>query len=418
MSIASWVGKVLRLSDGQFWGQWYGGNTWAGRSVNENNALQLSAWWRSVKLYADVVGALPIKLYERDESDNRRQVRDHPVAGLISGDPNIDQTSQEFWSGIAASLAMFGNSYAEKRYVGASLAALEPLPYDTQPDRDHNSAGNLEFRFTDPITRKTVWLPTDRVFQVRGFNVGKADYGLSPLAAARQGLSISLATEEATGQAFAQGLRSSGFFTGPRMDAAQRAQFTEVFINPIIGNDAKAHYGILENGFDFKPVNISPKDAEMLMSRRFNVEEICRFMGVPPILVGHSADGQTMWGTGVEAIINQWLTSGLNSFLTSIEKAINKRLLLPKERGLYYAEFERNALLRTDSAARADFISKMIQNAQMTPNEGRKTDNRLPMPGGDQLFVNSSLTPLVQSGSKPPAWIQPAPGDPIPEPTP
>jgi hypothetical protein len=41
----------------------------------------------------------------------------------------------------------------------------------------------------------------------------------------------------------------------------------------------------------------------MLLSRRFNVEEIARFMGMPPILLGHSADGQTMWGTGVGAII-------------------------------------------------------------------------------------------------------------------
>src|SRR6185295_10589798 len=100
MSLLSWVGRVLKLTDGQFWGQWYGGETWAGRPVNEANSLQLSAWWRSIKLYADVVGALPIKLYERTDNDNRIQVRDHPVANLIA-DPNLDQTGQEFWGGIA-----------------------------------------------------------------------------------------------------------------------------------------------------------------------------------------------------------------------------------------------------------------------------------------------------------------------------
>jgi HK97 family phage portal protein len=397
--LTSWVGKVFGLRDGQFWSTYYGGDTWAGRPVNEENSLQLSAWWRSVKLYADVVGALPIKLYERLDNDDRKQVRDHPVANLISADPNIDQTSQEFWSGMSANLAMLGNTYAEKRYTGKSLSALDPLPCDTVPDRTHSPSGDLEFRYND--RGKIEWLPRDKVFQVRGFTVGKSDVGMSPLAAARQGLSIALATEESAGKTFAQGMRTSGFFTAPqgvKLQQQQRDDFRKTFIDPIIGNDASAQYGILEHGFSFSPVNIAPKDAEMLLSRRFNVEEICRFMGVPPVLVGHSADGQTMWGTGVEAIINQWLTSGLNSFLTNIEKSINKRLLTATERTRFYAEFERNALLRIDSAARAEFISKMIQNAQMTPNEGRKTDNRLPLPGGDVLLVNSTLVPLTDAG--------------------
>jgi HK97 family phage portal protein len=396
MSLLSWVGSIIGLRDGQFWSSYYAGDTWAGKPVNEVNSLQLSAWWRAVRLYADVVGALPLKFYELSSNGDRQQVRDHPIATLIGSEPNIDQTSQEFWSGMAGGLAMLGNGYSEKRYVGKTLAALEPMPLDTKPDRTNNSEGNLEFRFND--RGKTEWLPRDKVFQIRGFTLGKSDEGLSPLAAGRQGLSIALATEESAGKTFSQGMRASGFFTGPALKPDQRKQFTETFINPILGNDASAHYGILENGFDFKPVAIAPKDAEMLLSRRFNVEEICRFMGVPPILVGHNADGTTAWGTGVESIINMWLTLGLNSFLTSIERSINKRLLLPTERSRYFAEFERNALLRIDSAARAEFISKMIQNAQMTPNEGRKTDNKLPLPGGDVLLINSTLIPLTDAG--------------------
>ncbi|WP_315833911.1 phage portal protein [Bradyrhizobium prioriisuperbiae] len=396
MSLLSWVGKVIGLRDGQFWSVYGGGDTWAGKPVNEVNSLQLSAWWRAVRLYADVVGALPLKFYEKSSNGDRKQIADHPIANLIGSDPNQEQTSQEFWSGISGGLAMLGNGYAEKRFVGKTLAALEPMPLDTRPDRCNNPDGDLEFRFND--RGKTEWLPRDKVFQVRGFTLGRADEGLSPLAAGRQGLSIALATEESAGKTFSQGMRASGFFTGPKLTPDQRTQFTKTFIDPILGNDASAHYGILENGFDFKQVNIAPKDAEMLLSRRFNVEEICRFMGVPPILVGHNAEGMTAWGTGVESIINMWLTLGLNSFLTSIERSINKRVLSPVERSSYFAEFERNALLRIDSQARAEFIAKMIQNAQMTPNEGRRTDNKLPMPGGDVLLVNSTLIPLTDAG--------------------
>lgn len=407
MGLLSWMGRIIGLRDGEFWSRYYGGETWAGRTVNEENALNLSTWWRAVRLYADVTGALPMKLYERMANDDRVVVRDHDLSSLISLQPNGDQTPQEFWSATAASLAMLGNSYSEKRFLGKRIVALDPLPGDTYPSRTRHKDGNLEYRYMD--RGKEEWLPREKVFHVRGFMFGKGDVGLSPLAAGRQGLSIALATEEATGKTFSQGLRLSGFFTGTA-NKEQREDFKRVFIDPITGNDASAHYGILPPQFGFTPINIAPKDAEMLLSRRFNVEEICRFMGVPPIMVGHHADGQTAWGTGIESIINMWLTLGYNSFLRYIESSINRWLLDPSDRGRFYVEYERNALLRIDSAARAEFISKMIQNAQMTPNEGRKTDNRLPMEGGDQLLINSALVPLVDAGKKQASTV--------PEPTP
>ena len=401
MGLVSWVRRNLGLTDHKEW-PYQSAHNWAGKTVTHEGALNLSAWFRGVRLYADVTGALPLKFYERRGNDDRVQVRDHPVAIITGQDPNLEQTTQEFWGAQAAALTISGNAFAEKAYVGPRLVSLEPMPRDTFVDREN---GALVYRFND--RGKSEQLPVDKVFHTRAFHLG-GDVGLSPLSYARQTLGLALATEEATGKTFAQGMRASGFFTGPSLKPEQRADFKKTFIDPIIGNNAEAHYGILENGFDFKQVNMSPKDAEMLLSRRFNIEEVARYLGVPPILLGHAQDGMTAWGSGVENIMLSWLTLGLNSFLTNIEKSVNKRLLRPEERIKYYAEFDRNALLQADSTARGEFISKMIQNAQMTPNEGRKKDNRSPMPGGDQLLVNSTLVPLTSVGQPRPQLPAPA----------
>lgn len=389
-----------------------GGENWAGKSVTPDGAMNLSAWWRGVKLYAEVTGAASLKFYERLENDDRKQIRDHPIADLISFDPNIDQTTQEFWGCQAAALAIFGNSYAEKQFSGERLTALQPLPFDTHPYRDPGT-DELKYRFSNGA--KTEILPREKVFHTRGFSLG-GDVGISPLAAARQALSISLATEQATGQTFAHGLRTDGFFAGPLVTEKQRDDFTKAFIDPITGNNATARYGVLPSGFDFKTINIPPKDAEMLLSRRHNIEELARFLGMPPVLLGHSADGVTQWGSGVENIILSWLTLGLDAFWRNIELSINKRLLSRTDRRKYYAEFDRQGLMRADSAAMAEFMSKLIQNGVMTPNQGRKKLNWLPQDGGDQLLVNSTLIPLLQVGQRPAARVQPAPGQPIPEP--
>ena len=170
----------------------------------------------------------------------------------------------------------------------------------------------------------------------------------------------------------------------------------------------------LPPGFTFKPLNMSPEDAQLLESRRFNIEEICRWFGVFPILIGHAADGQTMWGSGVEQINLAWLTLYLGPELQRIEQAIEKQLLTPVDRARgFYVEYTVDALLRADSKSRAELISKHSQNGTRTRNELRALDNLPPRPGGDILTVQSNLVPLDQLGASPPRPTQPAAGDPI-----
>jgi HK97 family phage portal protein len=394
MNPLSWAAKRIRLTDNRFWGYWFGLSTWANRSAGPNDALKLSAWWRGVKLYADVTGALPFKVYERVGPEDRREATDHEVNTLTSFDPNADDTTQEFWGLQAAQLVAGGNAYAEKRYIGSRLVALQPMPPDTHPHRDQIGAP-LKYRFNDRGRYED--LPGAMVLHTRGFRFG-GDLGLSALAYARETIGGSLATEEAAARMYAQGLRASGMFTGPIETSTQAADFKKNYVEPFEGAKGEGGSLILPPGFDFKGINLSAKDAELIMSRKFNVEDIARFLGIPPVLLGHASEGQTMFGTGVQNIILAWLALGLDGHLTTIEKSVNKRLFRPGDRRRFYAEFDRNALMRADSAARAEFISRMISAAQMTPNEGRRKDNRPPLPGGDQLFINSTNIPIHLAG--------------------
>jgi phage portal protein BeeE len=105
-----------------------------------------------------------------------------------------------------------------------------------------------------------------------------------------------------------------------------------------------------------------------------------------------------MWGSGVEAIVLQWLTTGLNPFLTRIEKRIRLQLIPPGDRRRIYAEFNREAMLQADSAGKAAFLSTMVQNALMTRNEARAKLNLAAMPGGDVLTAQTNLAPLDKLG--------------------
>ena len=395
MSLISWIGRKIGLTDSAFWGTWFGGSSWSGRSVSVEGAMKLSAWWACVRVISETVATLPIGIYEKT-ADGKTARPDHPLYSLLHDSPNADQTPVEFWEGQVAPVAIIGNSFAEKMFIGNRLTALQPIPFQNcGVTRDAD--GDLRFSFND--RGKRVVLPSDKVLHIRGFGVG-GDLGLSPVAYARNTLGGAMDTDEAAARVFGTGLRAAGFLMSPQvLKPEQREAAQKKLIKPLEGPEAEGKIGLLEAGWKFQPNNIPPKDAEMVLSRKFNVEDICRWLNVPPILIGHAGEGQTMWGSGIEQIMLGWLTLGLRAYIKRIEAAINTRLVTPAERGRIFAEYNLDGLVRPDSAGRAALMSVLAQNGLRTRNELRGLDNKEPLPGGDQLTVQSNLVPIDQLGT-------------------
>jgi hypothetical protein len=160
---------------------------------------------------------------------------------------------------------------------------------------------------------------------------------------------------------------------------------------------------LLEGGVKFNALGINPNDAQLLETRAFSIEEICRWYRVPPYMVGHS-EKSTSWGTGLEQQNLGFLQYTLRPWLKRIEQAVNKKLLGPTERREFYSEFNFEALLRADSAGRAAFFSQMVQNGIYTRDEVRGKENLTPMGGNaDELTVQVNMTTLDALGKMPPA---------------
>lgn len=419
MSLLSswWKKPALKVQDPENSRRGKPGDTWSGKDVGASGAMQLSAFWASVRLNAETIGSLPLPIYERQSDGSKKPVSDHKLYSVLHDSPNADQSAAEFWESQVISLCIFGNAYSlkDKRDDGSiiSLTPLSAAPGAMNRRRDER--GVLRYSFTHR-GKRYIDRTEDDIFHIRGFGDDGLGGGLSTIAFARQSLSIGEAVGSSAGATFRNGMKSSIFFTAPagvKLTEPNRKDFRETFIDPYVGGEA-VNAGLLEHGFDVKAVSLPPKDAELLMTWRFSVEDICRWLRVPPVLIGHAGEGQTMWGSGIEQIMLGWLTLGLRPQLTRIEQAIKKRLIIPAERGRIFAEFNVEGLLRADSAGRAALLSSLSQNGLLTRNEGRALDNRPPMPGGDFLTVQSALVPLEMLPKLTPAKVQPAPGEPIP----
>lgn len=148
----------------------------------------------------------------------------------------------------------------------------------------------------------------------------------------------------------------------------------------------------------YQQLSLSPEDQQLLETRRYTIEEICRWFDVPPVLVHHS--NVTTWGTGIEQIVEGFNKFTVRPMCVSIEQAVRKRVMTPAQRARMAVEFALDALLRANAKDRADLHAKNVQNGLMTRNEVRQLENLQPDPSpmADALTVQSNLLPIDMLG--------------------
>lgn len=327
--------------------------------------------------------------------------RGSQVDTLIRVSPNADQTPMEFWEQMVGCMELLGEGAARKHWnIGRTrVVAIEVIDPRRLRDVENPQGTAWWWEYTN-FRGEKIELRQDDVLHLPGFSM-QGRRGISAVAVARETLGLALAANKTAGNLFKSGMRNSGFLeTGQVLDEDDREKLTKI-MSQYMGAANAGGLMILEGGMKFNALNMSAQDAELLLTRKFEIEEIGRWFGMPPILLGHAVDGQTMWGSGVDSIIQSWMTLGLNQRLRRVQQVIQKRLMTPSERaeGLY-VRFNADALLAVNSTARIGFITQAVQNSILTPDEGRALLERGAMPGGDQLLAQVNLVPLGQLGDK------------------
>lgn len=420
------VGQAFRLSGPIPFGAFFSGANYAQKTVTVDTVLNLSTAWACSRLISGTLATLPLHVMQRDSAGVRRLAKDHPVSELLRGSPNATQTPVEFKEGMFASLVLNGMAYARKIRVGGEVMSLQPWDYDRcVPMRTERGA--LFYRMTSRNGTQEDVSPDD-VFVLKGFTDNRdPDIGLSTIAYGRQTFGNAIAVEETVGRQYAKGLKQPGFFytdnPAVKLDADKRAQF-QAIIDAFTGSQNAGAQMLLEAGFKWQSMGIKPDDYEMLATRGVNGEEVCRWFGVPPPMVG-IFDKMTSWPGGQEGMRSDFRDFCLLPLITRIEEAINTRLLTRDDRlAGFFVKMSSEGLLRGDLKARTEHYASGLQNGYLTRGRVQELEDWDIMSeaeGRDLYTVQQNLTPLdmlqreaeartMKNTGTPPAPVVPTPG--------
>jgi HK97 family phage portal protein len=361
----------------------------AAASVTLDTAMQLSAVFASVRLISETVASLPLNVYRKPTSGTKREIADqHPLQILFAGKPNRWQTRQEYFETLMYQKVSLGNSYSAIQRNGRDeIIGLVPL-MSPQMEVKLEKSGAMQYRYTNGqdvnvYSSKSIW--HNKLF-------GNGVIGLSPLGYARNSIGIGIAAEESVTSIYANGGKPSGILTIDKiLTSEQRAAIRENFKELAEGENNRLF--TLEAGMDYKTVSLSPQDIELLSSRRFQIEDIARFFGVPSALINDTSS-TTAWGSGIQQIVEGFYKLTLRPYLSRMEASMMNNLLTNTERAKYEIEFDFNELVQPFLAERIKSYKEAITGAIMTPNQCRKEEGWPDIEGGDQLYMQQQMTPL------------------------
>jgi HK97 family phage portal protein len=355
------------------------------------HAIGLSATWACVSFWAGNIASLPLTVQRRGEGGVAVDDPSHPLYWLLHDSPNYDQSAFDFWEFMVASIELRGNAYAEiARRDDGFIVSLTPIPPDLVGVR-RISTGELLYTWKDGGGRHEV-LQGD-MLHIRGFGGGPLG-SVSPLAACRQAFTSALAVDRAASTMFANGVRTSGVLsTDKPLTGDQRSLAEQLLQEKFVGAQNAGRPMLLDNGLKWEQLSIDPNDAEMLESRRFSVEEICRVFEVDPHLVGQT-QGNSSLGSSIADQTLSVLKFKMRKRLKRIEGALSKQLLSRADRAAGVAiRFNVEAFLRADSKGRSEFYKNM--QPFMTVNQVRALEGWAPVPGGDVIYKQMQDLPIT-----------------------
>lgn len=371
-----------------------GSSNSAGEYIDDNTALALSAVWACVNLLAGTTATLPLMVY-KPEGAGRVPAKDHPLYRILHDDPNADQTDVDFWEYSGAALELRGNAFAEKiRGSAGQLVGLEPIPPSIMSTRIRED-GEIGYRWT--LDGKSHDKTSRDVLHIRGFGGGKLG-GLSTLTYASETFGLSRSQNRTIGHLNRNSIRASGVYQTPtKLTRPQRQEIEDALAKRMAGVANAGRPMVIGHDLKWQALTINPVDVELLASRGFSIEEICRFFGVPPFMIGHN-EKNSGYPTSLESQLLLFEKFSLRRRLNRIEKALRKQLLTAEDiaRGITI-EFVMEGLLRADSETRAKFYTSGLQNGWMTINEVRAKENLPPVTGGDVPRMQMQNIPITMT---------------------
>ena len=363
----------------------------SGTNVSPDTALTFTAVWAAIRLLTESVSSLPISVYRVENNGDKTEAVKESLYSLLKYKPNSYQNKITFFEKIMMDLCVNGNSYVYiERNRLARVTGLYCMNYEDMTIIQKDNQLFYENGETGEVYN------SNDLLHFTGMTTDGIK-GLSPIDQCKKAIGWGMAIEEYGNTFFKNGAKLSGVLSTDRsLSETAIDRLRKSFNNTYSQLSGSNQTAILEEGLTFKPVGISPDQAQFLASRTFSLEEICRIWNIPPHML---ADLSKSSFNNIEMQSQEFVTYTLLPYLTRIENEMNLKLFRTSDVGKLFIKFNVGGLLRGNTKDRSEFYTKMINTGVMSINEVRALEDLNKIEDGDKHFMQMNMTTIEKIGA-------------------
>jgi HK97 family phage portal protein len=350
-------------------------------SFEINKNMTLSAVYCAVNRISDAIATLDLKPYRIDEKGFRHEFKDHPLWELLTVQPNSRMGKYNFWKVGICNMLNNGNFYIHiKRNESFTPTELELIA----PNLVAKGIVNGQKKYSVKGIKGLV----DDSNMIHVLNFPDADdpeTGISVMEYARQSLEGSYNAEIHSSEFLKNGTNANVYIQAEgRPTPQQVSDIQNVWRNSYDATSGQKNIPVVPIGMNVHQLSISPRDAQLLESRQWNITEIARWYNINSALLHDNT--KQLSGT-VEAMQIEFLNTTLQPLMQKIINEFVRKLILPKDRQTITLDFDTTDLIKMDSTATAAYYTQMTNNGFYSVNDVRKKLGQPYAEGGDEVYI-------------------------------
>lgn len=335
-------------------------------NITREQALEIPAVSAAVNFIAGTIASLPIRLYNsNDEVQTAAEITEDNRLYLLNEESGDTLNPTEIKRAVIRDMLLDGTGYMHIERSGNEVLALRYVR-DSAVSVEKNS--DAIYKTLRMLVDGRVYNPWDFVILSR--NSVDGGKGVSILAENPTLLTSSYMLLQLEKAMSRRGGNKKGFLrTEHRVDELAMKDIREAW-RKLYSNNGDGMM-ILQNGLDFKESSSTAVEMQLNQNKVTNAEQIAMLFGLSPnVLSGRGADDRTY--------INSIRTAVL-PVVSAFEMALNRALLLEKEKHNKYFIIDTSELLKADILTRYQAYQIGLAANFLQPDEIRFKENLAPL---------------------------------------
>lgn len=369
----------------------------AERIQTAEQAMCLPTVYRCVDILSGTVAMMPLKLKRRASGELFKVFEDSPLSDMLNGMANEQQTFFDLMGAVVAQRLLKGNAYLLPHWRASEVYALTLL----DPDAVFYDRTERVYRVNDYLNGIVADYKPSQIVHIKNRSLDGGYTGVSTIQYAARTLSLSATADSQTLDGLSSGNTQRGIVTGANVVqglGAVQDSFMENVANRL-SKDFSSGKAIVEvpGTVEFKPLSITPADAQLLETRKFSPYDICRFFGVHPEMVFVSGGNTSTYKNNSTSQLSFYQQT-LAPILRQISTEMSCKLIPASLKRKYKLEYDLDDVFVSDLKSRGEYYERAIGSGILTPNEVRIKEGREPIAGGDVTFMSCNVFRLDGTG--------------------